>query len=153
MTEYEIQKTTGIKPPDEKYMDIILLCTTQNNIRLGTRILEDIDSYCMDNKIQYVNLEPVDDVTMLFYEKCGYILTSFDNQKKIMSKRLKPIEIRRESRGTTRRLRRRTASLNASSRVDLWNRDFYSLTPEEARKALNYNLNLTDNTNKDSHGS
>ena len=146
MSEYEIDKSTGIKPLDEKYMDIILLCTTKNDMRLGSRILEDIDSYCIDNSIYYVNLEPVDDMTMFFYEKCGYLLVSTHSQKKVMSKRLKPIEIPRLPRGVTRRIRRRAASLDTGSRVALWNRDFYSLTPEEARRALNYNLNLTNTT-------
>lgn len=148
-TKYEIQKTTGIKPPNEKYMDILLLCASKNDIRLGTRILEDIDIYCIDNHIHYVNLEPVDDMTMLFYEKCGYILVSADIRKKVMSKRLKPFEIHREPHGTTRRVRRHTTNLNTNtnSRVDIWNRDFYSLSPEEARRALNYNLNIPNISN------
>lgn len=77
-----------------KNLHIILICTDDSiNYKLGGKILFDVESYCIDNKIPSITLEAANDNLVKYYEKAGYILVNNSRQKREMEKEIKIIQI------------------------------------------------------------
>ena len=60
----------------KRFMEVLLLCTHESTIRLGSRILHDIDEYCIDKGISEIVLHPANPGVVLFYAKYGYRIVS-----------------------------------------------------------------------------
>jgi hypothetical protein len=60
----------------EKYIEITLLCAKPNIYRLGSHILYDVNQYCLENKIELIELYPADADLIQFYNKNGYKINS-----------------------------------------------------------------------------
>jgi hypothetical protein len=52
---------------------ILLICGKKMDYRLGPRILDDVVHYCRKEAIQYITLEPANDLLKKYYMDCGFI--------------------------------------------------------------------------------
>ena len=71
-----------------KKLHIILVCADYNDYKLGRKILYDIESYCVDNKIQLITLEAANDELVKYYQNGGFILIN-----KITKEMIKEVKI------------------------------------------------------------
>jgi len=85
-----------------KQLHILLICADYNDYKLGRKILFDVDSYCIDNKIPIITLEAANDVLVKYYQNGGFVL--IDNDLKEMKKVIKIIKIERTLK--TRKIKR-----------------------------------------------
>ena len=88
-----------------KQLYIILICADINDFRLGTKILFDVESYCIINKIPIITLEAANEKLVEYYEKNSF--KRVDTITNRMIKEIKIIEIERKSTNKTRKIKKK----------------------------------------------
>jgi hypothetical protein len=78
-----------------RYMEVSLICSVPNNIGIGTRLLNDIDNYAIENKFEEITLTPANTSLIDFYRKKGYIINSTHLNKIKMNKKVLPFIIKK----------------------------------------------------------
>jgi len=86
-----------------KKMYIILICADYNDYKLGRKILYDIESYCIDNKIPIITLEAANDELIKYYQHGGFVL--INKITKEMMKEVKMLKIYKKN-SKTRKVKR-----------------------------------------------
>lgn len=86
----------------EKILFIILICADNTDYRLGRKILFDIETYCIENKIGIISLEAANDSLIKYYEEGGFKLINKRNNE--MEKIINIIPIIRTNK--TRKIKR-----------------------------------------------
>ena len=90
-----------------KKLYIILVCADYNDYKLGRKILYDIESYCIDNKISLITLEAANEELIKYYEYGGFKL--INNITKEMMKEVKIFTIDKnnsKAKSKTRKIKR-----------------------------------------------
>ncbi len=103
-----IEKNNAVR---KAYIDLLLICTTLNDYKLGSMILHDIDTYAHSQTMNYITLQPATLELIKFYEKSGYTYNTITNQ---CEKPITPFIIKRPVNAKTRKLRH-TRSRNRTS--------------------------------------
>ena len=85
----------------KRFMEVLLLCTHENTVRLGSRILHELDAYCIEHGIHEIVLHPANPGVVLFYAKYGYriVSTGAGNVPLVMAK--EPIVRKQEDQTTS----------------------------------------------------
>ena len=61
---------------------ILLICGKKLDYRLVPRILDDVVHYCRKEDIQYITLEPANELLKKYYMECGFI--EVDKETKLL---------------------------------------------------------------------
>jgi hypothetical protein len=101
----EIKNINDKEKLNIKKLHIILICADNNDYRLGTKILSDIDSYCYKNSIKYITLESANDKLVKYYQDNDYKL--IDDISLFMRKEIKIITLEKRNQKKTRKLKRK----------------------------------------------
>lgn len=105
---------THIMPPKAKddtigsnYLHILLLCAKYPEKRLGSYMLNDVESYCIEQGIEQIRLEPLNEQLQTYYSKFGYTTYTAPFDKKIwMGKVIIPMVLKRNTQhNKTRKFR------------------------------------------------
>ena len=103
----KITKTSKEKGGDNNsytMLHILLVCTKQSEFQVGKMIFFDLDTYCLNNKIEYIELEPLKDLVE-YYKGFGFKLIQEIRGIK-MQKDVYIASIRRNFRNKTRKVTR-----------------------------------------------
>lgn len=92
--------------PVSKFMYIYLYCTMENNEKLGSKIMNDVENYCIRQGIQRIELEPTE-LSAGFYTKMGFVHV-IGSLRPSMYKNMRFITVGR--RNVTRRIRKYATS-------------------------------------------
>lgn len=87
-----------------KQLHIILVCADINDFRLGTKILFDVESYCITHKIPIITLEAANEKLIQYYEQNNF--KRVDTLTNRMIKEIKIIDIYRNPANKTRKVKR-----------------------------------------------
>jgi hypothetical protein len=84
----------------KRFMEVLLLCTHENTVRLGSRILHELDAYCIEHRIHEIVLHPANPGVVLFYAKYGYriVSTGAGNVPLLMAKEPTLLRVTRSSK-------------------------------------------------------
>lgn len=69
----KISKEKGTENDSYTILYISLICTKQTEFQVGKLIFFDLDTYCIQNKIEYIELEPLKDL-IEYYKGFGFKL-------------------------------------------------------------------------------
>jgi hypothetical protein len=85
-------------------LHILLLCSKNANYSLGKTMLEDIEYYCLENKIPSITLNPATDDLYNYYKKYGFRMDIEPKDKGRMIKNIEVIHVARKRHNKTRRI-------------------------------------------------
>lgn len=91
------------------YMNLLLICASPSNYKIGSMMLYDMDTYAHSQTMNYITLQPATPELIKFYEKAGY---TYNTITKACDKPITPFIILRPDNAKTRKLRRQRQSNN-----------------------------------------
>jgi hypothetical protein len=80
----------------EKRLHILLLCAKYPEYALGSTMINDIEQYCFENKLNTLSVSPATDTLVGYYQKVGFIKDTTDLT--LMIKVLAPIPLKRRNK-------------------------------------------------------
>lgn len=89
------------------YINLLLICASPNDYKLGSMMLYDIDTYAYSQTMNYITLQPATLELIKFYEKAGY---TYNTITKLCEKPISPFIIKRPVNAKTRKFHRRRQS-------------------------------------------
>ena len=79
---------------DYKYITVSLICAKPNNYKLGKLMLFDIERYCLFRKFNTIQILPINQATVKYYESCDYTMEHYKDQS-VMEKVIIPFMVNR----------------------------------------------------------
>ena len=98
-------------------MKLYVLCARENNLRLGSHMLRDLEIECLNENMEQIILSPVDGVNT-FYKKMNYTYNNV-NTTKTMKKNIPKFTITRSKNIRKTRKIRTTRSLKNNVKINL----------------------------------
>lgn len=95
---WKINKEKGVD-----VLHILLLCSSDPSYSLGKTMLNDIEYYCFENKIEYISVSPATKGLYEYYRKLGF--TESEADESLMKKHLSLRQIHARRKNKTRKVR------------------------------------------------
>jgi hypothetical protein len=83
-------------------LHILLVCSSDPSYSLGKTMVNDIEYYCFENKIEYMSVSPATTSLFEYYKRFGFSIDDKDKTK--MLKKLNLPQIHRRKKNKTRKL-------------------------------------------------
>jgi hypothetical protein len=125
-----------------RFMEVLLICTHKDTIRLGSQILKELDEYCITNGIHEIILHPANPGVVLFYAKYGYkiVSTGAGTVPVLMAKEPSLLRVVRSSPKTRKRGR---TTIPKRGTIEFYNTLLHPLLHNSvAYERLNLGLNI-----------
>lgn len=87
---------------EQPTLHILLICSSDPSYSLGKTMMNDIEYYCFENKVEHISVMPATATLFDYYERFGFSVDDSDKTK--MTKKLNLPQIHKRRKNSTRKL-------------------------------------------------